>query len=79
MNTAEITLTAFDLESMLVRAAKLGAEAALEEMATYNYAEAAKRIGISQPTLRLRIRSGKINPVDGRITESEIRRYLSIA
>lgn len=63
---------------MLVEAAKLGANYAIEDMVCYHYKDACKRLGISYNTLQKRIQEGKIKPIDGRITGAELRRYLSM-
>jgi len=72
-----ITLQSKDLESIIEEASRRGARIAFEEMALYQLGDAAKRLGISYPTLLRRIKEGKIRPVDGRITGAEIMRYLS--
>lgn len=64
------------LQNMLFQAAKLGAEQAISALVSYNLKDAAQRIGITPKTLTKRILEGKINSVDGRITGSEIKRYL---
>lgn len=64
------------LQSMLFQAAKLGAEQAISTLVSYNLKDAAQRIGITPKTLTKRIIEGKIKSIDGRITGSEIRRYL---
>ena len=76
-----ITLKQDDLQAMLIEAARIGgdigARAVIDGMVTYNYGDAAKRLGISYPTLQRRMTEGKIRGIDGRITGAEIRRYLS--
>lgn len=76
-----ITLKQDELQAMLVEAAKIGgsigARTAIDDMVVYNYRDAAKRLGISYPTLQRRMAERKILGVDGRITGAEIRRYLS--
>jgi len=72
-----LSLHSAELEALLERAAKRGAEQAIESYTGFNYAEACKRLGISYPTLGKRIKEGKIRPIDGRIPASEISRYLS--
>jgi hypothetical protein len=66
-----------ELEHLLIQAAQRGAETAIRRLVTYNYADAANRLGVCENTLRKRIRERKIHPVDGRITEAEIQRYLT--
>lgn len=73
-----ITLKQDELQAMLVEAAKLGANYAIEDMVCYHYKDACKRLGISYNTLQKRIQEGKIKPIDGRITGAELRRYLSM-
>lgn len=65
------------LSSMLFAAAQAGAEKAISALVSYNLKDAAKQIGITPKTLTKRILEGKIKSVDGRVTGSEIRRYLS--
>jgi predicted DNA-binding protein (UPF0251 family) len=72
-----ITLEQHELQRMLVEAARLGANHAIEDMVCYHFNEACERLGISYNTLKKRIQEGKIRPVDGRITGAEIRRYLA--
>lgn len=74
-----ITLTSFDLENLLTRAAKKGADEAIAGMVLYTYEDAAKRLGICYNTLKKRIVEGKIVPIDGRISGSELQRYLATA
>lgn len=66
------------LEAMLTRAAHQGAQLAIEDMVCYHYKEVCKRLNISYNTLQKRIQEGKINPVDGRVTGAELRRYLRL-
>jgi len=72
-----LSLHSAELEALLERAAKRGAEQALEAGICYNYKETCKRLGISYNTLQKRLQEGKIHQVDGRITAAEIRRYLT--
>lgn len=72
-----ITLEENHLKNMLIEAARLGANQAIEDMVCYHYKDACARLGISYNTLQKRIQEGKIRPVDGRITGAELRRYLS--
>lgn len=72
-----ITLEENRLKDMLIEAARLGANQAIEDMVCYHYKDACARLGISYNTLQKRISEGKIRPVDGRITGAELRRYLS--
>lgn len=71
------TIEEHELKQLLIEAARLGANHAIEDMLTYNLMDAAERLGISYPTLNRRINEKKIRPVDGRITGAEIRRYLT--
>lgn len=71
-----ITLERSELRSMLEEAAQIGAERAIEDMVCYHYKDACKRLGISYNTLQKRMQEGKIRAIDGRITGSELRRYL---
>jgi len=64
------------LNSMLFKAAQLGAEQAIIALVSYNLKDAAKQIGITPKTLTKRILEGKIHSIDGRITGAEIKRYL---
>lgn len=66
-----------ELQAMLEQAALRGANHAIDHLVTYSLGDAAKRLGISYPTLQRRIHGGKIRAVDGRITGAEIRRYLT--
>lgn len=72
-----ITLEKHELKSMLIEAARLGANQAIEDMVCYHLKDAAERLGISYNTLKKRVADGKIRTVDGRITGEELRRYLS--
>lgn len=72
-----ITLEENHLKNMLIEAARMGAQHAIEDMVCYHYKDACARLGISYNTLQKRIQEGKIRPVDGRITGAELRRYLS--
>lgn len=73
----KITLKQHELQNMLIEAARLGANQAIEDMVCYHYKDACARLGISYNTLQKRISEGKIRPVDGRITGAELRRYLT--
>jgi len=72
-----LTIEQHELQRLLVEAARLGANHAIEDMVCYHFNEACERLGISYNTLKKRIQEGKIRPVDGRITGAEIRRYLA--
>lgn len=72
-----VTIERHELQKMLVEAARLGANYAIEGMVCYHLKDAAARLGISYNTLQKRIAEGKIRPVDGRITGEELRRYLT--
>lgn len=63
-------------QSLLVEAARMGAENAIIALVSYNLTDAAKQIGITPKTLTKRILEGKINSVDGRVSGAEIKRYL---
>lgn len=71
-----ITLEREELHSMLVEAARIGAEHAIDDMVCYHLKDAADKLGVSYNTLTKRIREGKIRAIDGRVTGQEIRRYL---
>jgi len=73
----QVTIEINALETLLERAAVRGAQKAIEDMSCYNYKEACKRLGVCRNTLKKRIEAGEINPINGRISETEIRRYLS--
>jgi len=73
----EIMIERHELRKMLVEAARMGADLAIEDMVCYHLKDAAERLGISYNTLQKRIAEGKIRPVDGRITGAELRRYLT--
>lgn len=73
-----VSIERHELRSMLVEAARLGANQAIEDMVCYHLKDAAERLGISYNTLQKRILEGKIKPIDGRITGAEIRRYLNL-
>jgi len=77
MNETAVSLTPGHLNTLLIEAARRGAEIAINDMVCYHYKDASKRLGISYNTLQKRILEGKIHPVDGRITGVEIRRYLT--
>lgn len=64
------------LQTMLFKAAQMGADQAISALVSYNIKDAAKQIGITPKTLTKRVLEGKIKSVDGRITGSEIKRYL---
>ncbi|MGB6105686.1 MAG: helix-turn-helix domain-containing protein [Pusillimonas sp.] len=72
-----LTIERHELQSMLVEAARIGANHAIEDMVCYHYKDACERLGVSYNTLQRRIAEGKIRPVDGRITGAELRRYLT--
>lgn len=72
-----ITMDQHELQTLLERAAHIGAQRAIEDMVCYHYQDACQRLGISYNTLQKRIKEGKIHPIDGRITGAELRRYLS--
>ena len=72
-----ITIEQHELKKMLVEAARIGANHAIEDMVCYHLRDACARLGISYNTLQKRIQEGKIRPVDGRITGAELRRYLA--
>lgn len=72
-----VTIEQHELQRMLVEAARLGANHAIDDLVCYHFNEACERLGISYNTLKKRILEGKIRPVDGRITGAEIRRYLA--
>lgn len=71
-----VTLEMHELRALLVEAARLGANHAIDDMVTCNLKDAAEKLGVSSPTLYRRMTEGKIRPVDGRITGAELRRYL---
>ncbi|MNL53367.1 hypothetical protein D3C87_1766080 [compost metagenome] len=72
-----LTIEHHELQRLLVEAARLGANHAIEDMVCYHLKDACARLGISYNTLQKRIHEGKIRPVDGRITGAELRRYLA--
>lgn len=72
-----VTIEQHELQRLLVEAARLGANHAIEDMVCYHLKDACARLGISYNTLKKRILEGKIQAVDGRITGAEIRRYLA--
>lgn len=72
-----VTIEQHELQRLLVEAARLGANHAIEDMVCYHLKDACARLGISYNTLKKRIHEGKIQAVDGRITGAEIRRYLA--
>ncbi len=71
-----ITIKQTELKAMLFKAAKLGADEAINALVSYNLKDAAMRIGITPKTLSKRIFEQKIHSVDGRVAGAEIRRYL---
>lgn len=71
-----LTIEQHELQSMLIEAARIGANLAIEDMVCYHLKDACRRLGVSYNTLQKRIMEGKIQPVDGRITGAELRRYL---
>lgn len=72
-----ITMEQHELKNMLIEAARMGANQAIDDMVTCNLKDAADKLGISAPTLYRRMAEGKIHAVDGRISGAEIRRYLT--
>jgi len=76
MNEATLHIAPGQLSVLLEQAARRGAEIAITDMVCYHYKDVCKRLNISYNTLQKRIIEGKIHPVDGRITGSELRRYL---
>lgn len=72
-----LTIEQHELQSMLIEAARIGANLAIEDMVCYHLKDACTRLGVSYNTLQKRILEGKIRPVDGRITGAELRRYLT--
>lgn len=78
MESTMINLQPEQLEAMLARAARMGAQQAFEDMVCYHYKDACKFLRISYNTLQKRITEGKIKQIDGRITGAEIRRYLGL-
>ena len=72
-----ITIEQHELKNMLVEAARMGANQAIDDMVTCNLKDAADKLGISYTTLQRRMIEGKIRAVDGRISGAEIRRYLT--
>lgn len=72
-----ITLEETHLKDMLIEAARLGANQAIDDLVTYNLRDTAERLGVSYATLQRRIAAQKIRAVDGRVTGAEIRRYLT--
>ena len=71
-----LTIEQHELQRMLIEAARIGANYAIEDMVCYHLKDACRRLGVSYNTLQKRIMEGKIQPVDGRITGAELRRYL---
>jgi predicted DNA-binding protein (UPF0251 family) len=72
-----LTIESHELQRMLVEAARMGANLAIEDMVCYHYKDACERLGISYNTLQKRMLEGKIKAIDGRITGAELRRYLT--
>ncbi|NYT67927.1 helix-turn-helix domain-containing protein [Pusillimonas noertemannii] len=72
-----LTIERHELESMLIEAARIGANHAIEGMVCYHLKDAAARLGVSYNTLQKRIAEGKLRVIDGRITGEELRRYLT--
>lgn len=72
-----LTIERHELQTMLVEAARIGANQAIDGLVTYNLKDAATKLGISGPTLYRRMTEGKIRATDGRISGAEIRRYLT--
>lgn len=72
-----LTLEQHELQKMLVEAARIGANHAIEDMVCYHLKDACDRLGISYNTLKKRLAEGKIRAIDGRITGAELRRYLA--
>lgn len=72
-----ITIEQHELRKLLVEAARMGANQAIDDLVTYNLKDAADRLGVSYTTLQRRMAEGKIHAVDGRVTGAEVRRYLS--
>ena len=70
-------LEQFELKNMLIEAARLGANHAIEDMVCYHLKDACTRLGISYNMLQKRILEKKIRPVNGRITGAELLRYLT--
>lgn len=73
-----LTLEQHELQKMLVEAARIGANHAIEDMVCYHLKDACKKLGISYNTLQKRLLAGKIVAIDGRITGAELRRYLAV-
>jgi hypothetical protein len=79
-NRAEIshlTMSSADLKELMIEAARLGAQQVIDSLVSFNLKDAAKQIGITPKTLTKRIYEGKIRSVDGRVSGSEVQRYLS--
>lgn len=72
-----LTIEWHELRQMMIEAARMGADQAIDAMVTCNLKDAADKLGISYPTLQRRMGEGKIRAVDGRISGAEIRRYLT--
>lgn len=72
-----VTIERHELQAMLIEAARIGANHAIEGMVCYHLKDAAERLGISYNTLQKRMAEGKLRAVDGRITGAELRRYLT--
>lgn len=72
----KISIDEEELKKLLMKAANIGAQKAIDTLISFNLQEAAKQIGITPKTLTKRILEGKIKSVDKRISASEIQRYL---
>lgn len=72
-----LTIERHELQQMLIEAARIGANHAIEGMVCYHLKDAAERLGVSYNTLQKRIAEGKLRVIDGRITGEELRRYLT--
>ena len=57
-----LTLEQHELQQMLVEAARIGANYAIEDMVCYHLKDACTRLGVSYNTLQKRILEGKIRP-----------------
>lgn len=73
-----ITLPESRLREMLVEAAQIGAQRAIDDMAFYQQKEVCRKLKISQNTLRKRILEGKIKTIDGSISGAELRKYMGL-
>lgn len=72
-----LAIARHDLQALLIEAARLGANHAINDLVVYNLMDACQQLGISYNTLKTRMAQGKIRAIDGRITGAEIRRYLA--